>query len=248
MKAIILAAGMGKRLMPYTEKIPKALIKINGKPIIFHIIDRVLSCGIDEIVIIVGFQADLMKKLIKENYKEANIKFITNLIHGKTNTLYSLWLAREEAKDEFIYIHGDILFNKNILNKLINSPKKNSVLIDKECLKKESFKEVMKVIIRDGKICNIGKELDTDKSHGKAVGLYRFSKEGSKALFNETKKIMENQQYNVFQSEAIRPMLSYIDMYPVYTSNLLWVEVDEVEDITKAKKKILEIKKEEENE
>src|SRR3989344_7035474 len=117
MKAIILAAGIGSRLKPLTENIPKVMIPINGIPILGHQIINLIEEGIKEIYICVGYKKEVIIDYCKKEFKNINIKFIENKDFLSTNNMYSLYLAKNYFNGEnFILINGDMIFDKKILD------------------------------------------------------------------------------------------------------------------------------------
>jgi len=128
MKAVILAAGRGTRLMPLTEDMPKSMVKIKGKPIIKWTLDTLKEVGINDIIIITGHKCATMKSFIKYNVEDMNIKFI----HQKklTGTSDAIYLAKDYVKGAFIALAGDIIFSKGDIRKLMQL--RNSLLYTKQ--------------------------------------------------------------------------------------------------------------------
>lgn len=235
MKALLLLAGCGSRLCDYTINTPKTLLKVSGKPILQHIIDRILANNIKDFVVVVGFKKEQIIEFLKSTYPDISFKFIHNEIYEKTNTLYSMWLARDELKDGFLYFHGDIIFNKNILKDLLDIKYKNGAVV-------ELHKESMEVFGFDGIITKISKKKD---AIGKALGIYKFSKEVVEKLFDESEKVIKAGNNNAFQSEGINPTIVHHRMDVISTSGMSWIEIDEEDDILEAEGILNKILKEE---
>ncbi len=236
MKALILVAGRGTRISKHTENTPKTLLKVGGKPILQHIVDRVLANNVKDFVIIIGYQKEKIIEFLKTTYPEVNFKFIENEVYLKTNTLYSMWLAKDELMNhDFIYLHGDLIFNKNIIKNLLNPKYKNGAIV-------EPHKESMQVFGFDGIITKISKKKD---AIGKALGIYKFSKDTTEKLFEESEKVIKSGNINSFQSEGINPTIVHNRMDLVDTSCMSWVEIDEEEDLLVAEKILEKILKEE---
>ena len=123
MKAVILAAGRGSRLKPLTDNIPKPLIKINGTTLIEYSIDLVLSY-VDEIVIVVGYLADEIKKYLGNNYRGIKISYIVQ--SEQLGTGHALYLCKELLPDDFLVLMSDDLYNKDDIKELL--PHKFSLL------------------------------------------------------------------------------------------------------------------------
>ncbi len=108
MKAIILAAGRGKRLYPYTKYIPKCLLDIGGVTILEHQINSIRDCGIDEVVIVIGFGFEKVENFLR-TYDGLGLKIRTlyNPFYQTTNSLISLWIARGEMDQDIVVMNGD---------------------------------------------------------------------------------------------------------------------------------------------
>jgi len=134
MEVIILAAGVGKRLIPLTEKIPKALVKVHGKPIIQWQIEMLDRLGIDDIHIVCGYKEGVLK-----NYFKFNIDKKVNFIHQKqqTGTADAIQLAKEFIKDDFLVLAGDTIFLDEDIMKLME--KKNSLLLAEQHERLQEF-------------------------------------------------------------------------------------------------------------
>ena len=110
MKAIILAAGLGSRLMPLTKEMPKSMLKVGGKPILKWIVGNLKSCGIHEIIIVTGYKQDKIKEFFGDT-----VQYRYNPFFKHCNQVGSVWFARNDMNDEFIYIHADVFFDVRIL-------------------------------------------------------------------------------------------------------------------------------------
>ena len=226
MRALLLIAGRGTRLGKYTEDSPKTLLKIGNKPILFHIIDRIAANGIKDIVTVVGFQKDKIIAALKKEYPNLNFIFIENKEYEKTNTLYSMLLAKSQLSEGFVYFHGDVVFNKNILKNLLDKKYKNAAVV-------ETHKESMEVFGFENIITRLSKKKD---ALGKAIGIYKFSKEAAERLFEEAEKVIQSGNLNAFQSEAINPTIVHHKMELLSTNKLSWFEIDDEGDLIEAER------------
>ena len=122
--AVILAAGMGTRLAPLTRTLPKCLVRVNGTPILENTLTRLSDRGITRAVILVGYMADIIRSGIGDRFRGMRIRYIENPLFHKTNNMYSLWLARNlcPGGTEFILIEGDLFFEANVLDRLLEDP------------------------------------------------------------------------------------------------------------------------------
>ncbi len=126
MKAVILAAGEGKRLRPFTETMPKVMLPVANKPILEHVFDALKKAGIDEIIIVVGYKKEVIMDYFKD-YKEVKIKYVTQ--DKQLGTAHAFLQAKKHIKDDFIVVSGDnIIDHKSIIN-LIKDKSEYSILI-----------------------------------------------------------------------------------------------------------------------
>ena len=202
MKALILAAGIGKRLK---VSLPKILLRIGNRSLLERHYDNLLSLGVKKIGIVVGYKSQYLIKCIKEIDKKKKIKIIKNPKY-KLGSIVSLVSASSffYERGELILMDGDVLYDKKILKKLIDTKKKDTLLIDKHF---ESGEEPVKVCIKNNKIYDFGKNVDNNFDfQGESVGFFKFSRNASFILLNESKKIMKNNR-NAMYEDAIQKLI-----------------------------------------
>jgi choline kinase len=210
MQAIILAAGIGKRLKELTEGLPKCFLKIGGKTILERQLEAL--SGFD-VIMVVGFKADMIKK------RYPKLKYVYNPDYETTNTIHSLGLALN-GKDTFV-LNGDVVFDKKIIG-----------LMDKPSCAAVEFKNVHPEEIQvmlDGKndIIRIGKNIS---GQGEAIGIYRFSGKFCRKLkdqINGTDKML-------YYEDAIDKILP-MDFKAVDIGDMAAKEIDFKEDYELAK-------------
>ncbi len=209
MQAIILAAGVGKRLKDFTEGLPKCLLKIGGKTIL----ERQLEALPDfDVVMVVGYKAEMIKKLYPK------LKYVYNPDFESTNTIHSLGLALN-GKDTFV-LNGDVVFDKKIIG-----------LMDKPSCAAVEFKNVHPEEIQvmlDGKddIVRIGKNIS---GKGEAVGIYRFSGK----FCDKLKQQISKMDRNLYYEDAVDKILP-MDFYAIDIGDLPAKEIDFKEDLDHA--------------
>ena len=236
MKALILAAGIGKRLK---VSLPKILLRIGNRSLLERHYDNLLSLGVKKIGIVVGYKSQYLIKCIKEIDKKKKIKIIKNPKY-KLGSIVSLVCASSffYERGELILMDGDVLYDKKILKKLIDTKKKDTLLIDKHF---ESGEEPVKVCIKNNKIYDFGKNVDNNFDfQGESVGFFKFSKKTSIKLLNESKKIKAKNKKAMYE-DAIQKLIKEkkILMDDEHINNLPWIEIDFKKDLDLAKKNIL---------
>ena len=177
MNAIILAAGKGERLQPLTNDKPKCLVELFGKSLLEWQIEAFQSSGITDITIVSGYKSDLI------NFPEITI--LKNEKYESTNMIETLFSAKEKMLDSTIVSYGDIIFEKNVLESLINSPNDISVIVDKQWKRlwekrfQDPLSDAESLIIEDGCIVEIGQKVNSyEKICGQYIGLMKFQGSG----------------------------------------------------------------------
>ena len=120
MKALILAAGYGKRLRPITDRIPKSMVEVNGTPLLVNNLHNLTELGINQIGIVVGHMAEYIRDSIGNKFNGAQIIYYENTRYRETNNIYSLYKALDFFDDDSLMLECDIFYDKSILRKLLN--------------------------------------------------------------------------------------------------------------------------------
>ena len=124
-KAIILAAGIGSRLCPFTEHTPKCLAPINGVPILINMLTHLSNVGVEETVIVVGYLKEKLYDMVGESFNGMKITYIESDRYATTNNIYSLWLAREHLTEDVILMESDVFFERMLLDHMFANGNKN---------------------------------------------------------------------------------------------------------------------------
>ena len=233
MKAIILAAGKGERLQPHTKEIPKSLLKIDNGTILENQINHLKKCEIEEINVVVGFAYERVEEFLKNlNILNIKINTIYNPFWDKTNSLFSLWCARNVLNDDTILLNGDDVFEIDVLRKIISN--KDEICVPYK-IKESYVAEDMKVKIENGYVSSIGKDLK-DIS-GESVGVRVFRGEGLLILKRALEKEIRTEKFNKkWYASAISRILnrghkvSSVDIGDSY-----WHDVDYPKDLEDAR-------------
>lgn len=241
MQAIILAAGMGKRLKSYTKDATKCMVKVNGKTLIEYTIEALAANKIERLVVVVGYKGALLKDFIaskfnKENLNGMKIDYIENPVYDTTNNIYSLFLAGSEmAKDDTILLESDLIFKPEILNRLISSPDKNLAVVSPF----ESWMDGTCTLL-DENNCITGildkvrfNWADTAQYY-KTVNIYKFSKEFSEQYYLPfldayQKAFGKNEYYE--QVLKVISFLSSASLKGLVVSGSDWYEIDDPADL-----------------
>src|SRR5438093_396277 len=124
-RAVILAAGNGKRMGPLTADRPKAMLEVDGVPLIDRHLDALAACGIHDVAIVVGYQQQRLRDHLRDR-----VRYIDNPRYRDTNSLYSLWLAREELRNGAVIMNSDLLVSRELMRRLVGAPVEEAALVD----------------------------------------------------------------------------------------------------------------------
>ena len=213
MKAVILSAGQGKRLLPLTTDTPKCLLNINGRSLIEWQIHELAKCGIDQVSVVVGYHADRVEQLLHRRYDAQKIRTLYNPTYSWADNLFSCWVALTEMAEEFVLINGDTLFEAAVLRGLLETPARPVTLVTH--MKRFYDADDMKVALDGSRLTRIGKSLAIDRVDGESIGMILFRGRGP-AIF---RRAVENAVRDPLASK--KWYLSVIDdmaqVMPVWT-------------------------------
>ncbi len=245
LKAIILAAGEGKRLRPLTNNTPKCLVNLFGKSLLQWQIETFRSCQIDDISVVTGYRSKLIDL--------PGLKIFQNKKFETTNMVESLFCASQELSEQTIVSYGDIIFEKKVLDKLIQSKADFSVIVDKNWKRYWEIRfdnplndvESLK-IDTDDNITSIGQKTQKiDEIEGQYIGLMKFQNAGLekiKKFYEKTKSQSTN------NSNPLNPLVSFQQSFMTdFLQGLIndgcklkaveiengWLELDTINDYNK---------------
>jgi len=170
MKAVVLCAGVGRRLRPLTEERPKCLVEVGGRTILESCLANLEAAGIVDVVLVTGYMSELVERHALERSR-ARVTFVRNEEFASTNTAVSLNLALKGMDSDFVLVNGDVLFDRGILEDLLCHPRRNCLAVDPDI---SLGGEEVKVVVRDGRLEKVGKDADPALSLGEAIGLNKI--------------------------------------------------------------------------
>jgi len=226
MKAVILAAGIGRRLLPLTEYKPKALLEAGGKSLLHYQLESLRkNMDLKDVYIVTGHCSKLI-----ENFAHS-CKIIENPRYKDTNNIYSLWLMKNRVKEGFILLNSDVLFHEQILEKIIKSDFENAIIVDDY---KDLGEEEMKIVLNDNKLVEISKDIEPKKATGEYIGISKFSKSCAKVLFDKIDELIREGKTSEWYEKAFTEIVNDLDIYGVSTDGLPWIEIDDFTDLKNA--------------
>lgn len=237
MKAILLAAGVGKRLNQFISNAPKCLIKFNGISVIKRLVNDLTAFGVTDIVIVVGYEKEKLFDELRDLQKTVNIKYVINEEYKK-GSIISLWKARCELNDDVVIMDADVICEKSLLGKLIVSPKKSCFLMDADFI---DTGEEQKLGVVNDRVLTITKgELNGSFDLvGEAVGFLKLSKKDAMLLADKLSDDVKNGIDNCEHEEVYDRMLNDCNVGYETVNGLPWIEIDFPEDVQKAENLII---------
>ena len=234
MKAVILAAGMGKRLKDITLNIPKPLLKIANTTIIEYLISSLKEIGVKDIFVVTGYKSKLIKKKIG-----SQVTYLHNKKYKTTNSIYSLYLAKKYLQNsDFILANGDILLSQKCLSK-VNSFKSSTSFGIKRNIYSDGE---MNIISKNRIIKQISKDIDKAKSNAESAQISYFKKKDSIILFNRVNQLIRKKMFNLFPAYAYDVVIKKSKLKISFINKKCWYEIDTRSDLVKLRKKIKTIK------
>ena len=246
MQAIILAAGMGRRLGDYTKNNTKCMVPVNGVRLIDRLLGQLAKQHLNRVIIVVGFKGKELREHVEElritNYElqpresELKIEFAENPVYDKTNNIYSLAIVKDKLQeDDTLLIESDLIFSDNMIPMIVNAPYPNLALVakyetwmDGTMVRLDDDQNIVNFISKDAFDYN-----DID-SYYKTVNIYKLSKEFSQQKYVPfldayTKAVGNNEYYeNVLR---IISLLNNHDMKALPIGQEKWYEIDDKQDL-----------------
>ena len=243
MQAIILAAGMGKRLKELTQDNTKCMVKVNGVTLIERMLHQLEQQHLSRIVIVVGYQGQKLIDYIETLDIQTPIVYVNNPVYDKTNNIYSLFLAKDFlCKEDTLLLESDLIFEDAVLEELVNDPRETLALVDRyenwmdgTCIKVTSDDRIEKFI--SGKNFNFKDTADLYKT----VNIYKFSKHFSENLYAPFLDAYSTALGNNEYYEQVLRVIMILDEPEIRAKrlnslrgdnkSLRWYEINDIQDL-----------------
>jgi L-glutamine-phosphate cytidylyltransferase len=228
-RAVILAAGCGGRLRDVTGERPKCLAQVGGMTILDRQMRALAACGITRTAVVTGYQAIDIRRACGPT-----IDYVHNGRFAETNSLYSLWMARELLRDGFLVMNCDVVFHPQLLADLVTSRHEDAVLVSPACDDAAYSDEEMKVRVRGGRVIDIGKDLPPAETDGENVGIAKFGVDGAAVLIEEMDQVVTSGVLDAWLPEAFRRFSGRRTLHAVSPRGFPWIEIDCPQDYWRA--------------
>jgi choline kinase len=229
--AIILAAGVGSRLRPLTQHLPKCLLEVGMQTIIDRQVTSLHQNGVTDVLVVLGFCGEQIRLHLGDR-----ARYLENPRYEDTNSLYSLWLARDALAHGALILNSDVLALPLLFGHLLQSPAPDAVLVE---LGDRFEPEDMKVRLDEGlRILDFGKDLAPEHSHGHNVGMAKFSRDSAAHLVDCLEQLVGSGHENDWAPVAFRKFARHWPLTAVSTEGLPWIEIDYPQDLARARVEI----------
>ncbi len=236
MQAIILAAGMGKRLGEYTQDNTKCMLEVNGIKLIDRALATLNEVGVSRVILVVGYKGQNVKDYVGTDYKGMPIIYVDNSVYDKTNNIYSLYLAKDYLlSDDTILLESDLIYESAVVHRLLEEESPNVALVDKY----ESWMDGTVVTIDTSQ--HITRFIDKNhfkfeeiKEYYKTVNIYKFSKDFSARYYVPFLTAYCTALGNNEYYEQVLRIILYLNEAPIKAlplSGEIWYEIDDVQDL-----------------
>lgn len=224
MKAILLAAGMGTRLSRDLPGIPKCIVDIHGQTLLENTIRKLRNQSVHEISVVVGYQA----KRIMETVRHEKVRFFANPFYDKTNSIASLWFARDFLDDDdFLILNADVFLEEEILEQAIREPITPVLFADPSRKREADYKLSYKNHI----LLDHGKELPESAITGEYIGIARIGQRFVPVFKERLEALIHSQQHGLWWENVLYSMIGETSVYvSEIPAGVFWAEVDTVSD------------------
>lgn len=236
MQALMLAAGMGRRLGKYTEECTKCMIRVGGRTLLERAVESLRLAGIRKFVMVVGWEHEKLIQYIRENITGMEFEFVYNYDYAATNNIYSLYLAREQlARDDTLLLESDLVFDRTLLRKMVDAPEENLVAVAKY---EQWMDGTVTILSPDGIIQEFVEKKDFQfqaaENYYKTVNVYKLSREFSRQQYIPFLEAYisaygKNQYYELVLKALAH--LSHAQLKAYILDGLPWYEIDDAQDL-----------------
>jgi choline kinase len=236
MKAVILAAGVGKRLYPVTQHRPKCLIDIGGRSLLSRYLEQLAALGIRQTVIVVGHKQEMIREAVAANSYGMSVRFLVNEQFHR-GSISSLWEARTELNDDVVVMDADVLFHPEILRRLVKSSFSSCLLMD-DTVKQET--EECMVVVEGGRVIALTKRMpERYDLAGEGVGFLRVGKQDVERIVDSLTPYIDRGEWNMEYEDALKEFFAEVKVGFERIGGLPWIEIDFAEDVARAERDIV---------
>ena len=236
MKALILNSGTGSRMGALTSEHPKCMTEISySETILSRQLKLIADAGSKEVVITTGYYNEVLVDYCKSIDEELHFTFVNNPLFDKTNYIYSIYCARDYLDDDIILMHGDLVFENEVFDRVIASPVSCMTVSSTLPLPQKDFK----AIVENGLITKVG--IDFFNNAIEAQAFYKILRNDWRVWLDKIIEFCENGKTQVYAENALNELNGTANIHPLDVENSLCAEIDNPEDLAVVKEKLKEI-------
>jgi len=234
MKAVILSAGQGKRLLPLTATTPKCLLPLHGRSMLEWQLAALRRCAVEYAVVVTGFAAENVDALLAARPPRLRVETLYNPFFAVADNIASCWIARPEMTEDFVLLNGDTLFEAAVLQRLLASPPA-PVTLAVDC-KSAYDADDMKVSLDGSRLRRVGKQLPLEDIDGESIGMMVFRGDGP-ALFRSAleRALRRPEALKRWYLSVIDELAQEGHVSVASIQGMQWAEIDSAEDLERAR-------------
>lgn len=232
--AVVLAAARGERLGELTSELPKAMLEVNGRPILAQTVDKLNRVGIKDICAVRGYR--------KDKVALTNLKYVDNDEYATTSEVYSLYLARACLGGNTVVVYGDIIFKSYFLNDLLNDDSPATIIVDADAIRDGSYRDYVScdryddraVFDHPARLLRMSHELAEKETCGEFVGILKLNSEGSTAVLGILDEAAKSGIVKTMRMDELLTRLAAAVPVAVKYVRGSWIDVNGLVDLMKA--------------
>ncbi len=239
MRALILAAGVGHRLAPLTDRQPKCLLPVGGRSLLERMLDALAAVRVAEAVIVVGHCQDQIRRVAGSRFGRLPVRYVENPEYTR-DSIRSLWVCRNELDRDSIIMDADVLFPTSLLQRLVEGRDESALLIDPGFT---DTGEEVKVYARAGRVVALGKKVEPPPHDvvGEGVGFFKCAAAHGPALRECMEEVLRDQSHYHEYEDALDLLVRRVPVGWVDVGGLPWTEIDFAEDLRRAEAEVLPV-------
>ncbi len=233
MKAIVLSAGQGRRLLPLTEREPKCLLEVDGSHTVLELQLRALArCGVRQVTVVVGFGAECVESFLETTrIPGLRVETLFNPFFASSDNLATCWLARTAMTEDFVLLNGDTLFEDRVLQRVLEGPR-SPVMVTIDHKDRYDDDDMKVSVDADGRLLAIGKQLPAASVGGESIGMLCFRDSGVKSFRDELERaIRRSEGLRAWYLSVVNEMAARVPLATVSIAGLWWREIDSRSDL-----------------
>jgi L-glutamine-phosphate cytidylyltransferase len=236
MKAIILAAGVGKRLWPITQHRPKCLIKVGGRTLVQRYFDVLAQVGIRQAVLVVGYKQDMIREAVGTSACGVATRYVVNE-QFQRGSISSLWEARGELNDDVLLMDADVLFHPEIVKRLIASSHGSALCLDESVT--QQGEECMAIVSGDRVVALTKRMPPSYDLAGEGVGFLKVRRADLDHVIDSVRAHVEKGEWSMEYEDALLEFFQRVRVGYEKIGGLPWIEIDFAEDLARAERDIV---------